>query len=127
MKEIILRPKYKIQTGVNGEYYGELTEYMDRFLISSRKKMKRYLGTYVMSPLKLETWGEDILCIIRVPGATRGKIVVDEENIVKEIVIYPDSALGCVRCYQKSILKEKFKKFIGCKLIFLDEATEMEN
>lgn len=129
MEEITLKPRYKSHVGRNGEYFGELTEYIDKFLIRSYKKnMKRYIGsaTYIMPPEKLKVWGEDTLCIIRVPGATRGKIVVDEENVIKEIVIYEDSALGCVRCYKKAILKESFKEYIGCKLIFIDESTERE-
>lgn len=53
---------------------------------------------------------------IRVPGATRGHILTDKDNIITEVALYEDTA----DCYSSELmlnLTEISKKYIGAKIV----------
>ena len=58
--------------------------------------------------------------VFRVPGATRGHIVLDKMNVIQDIIFYPETCFGesdqsgSVACYDKSILTLKLK-YTGTK------------
>lgn len=52
---------------------------------------------------------------IRYPGATRGYIRVDEEEIIQEIVLYDDK-YRTDKIYKKNV-RDCFDKFIGMKIV----------
>jgi len=55
---------------------------------------------------------------IRYPGATRGHIEVDEDNIIIDIVLYVDS------CHTDKIYKKEvwacFNKYLGMKFVMVE-------
>lgn len=100
------------------EFIGDITEFIDEYLEDSMKEYS-WLKTYILQP---ETYGSDkLLCAIRLPGATRGHIEVDKNNIIKEIKFYEDSCFGegknSLSCYKKEVIKA-VEKYIGQELIF---------
>ena len=88
--------------------YCEITDLLDEYLIESHKK-HNWLRSYLCD------YDNDTFCI-RVPGATRGYIKL-EENVIKEIDLYDDTAfskdLGCYDEKRKSELIERLNSFIG--------------
>lgn len=87
------------------EYVNNITKYLDTLLLPGYKKAHEQIGvsTYV------EKYSEDKY-IIRFPGATRGHILVDDDNIIKYIEIYDH-----IQCYEKDTNK-KIQDFVGTKL-----------
>ena len=53
--------------------------------------------------------------IIRYPGATRGYIELDNNNIITDIVLYSDACFDTLKQYDVKVI-EAVKKFIGYKL-----------
>lgn len=96
MKELKTVKKHSFQL-VN-----KLTLEMDKF----RKPECRHFETYVFDEPIGKFW------FIRYPGATRGKIVVDENMIIQKISLYNDTR----DIYEDSVDKI-FEKYIGMKLI----------
>lgn len=92
------------------EWVNDLTHFMDSFLIRKSK----YFETYICkNKTSRNHW------VIRYPGATRGHILVDDDNIILDIVLYDT----CDMCYSKDIY-EYVKIVIGDKLIFDDEKLQ---
>lgn len=61
------------------------------------------------------------LMAIRFPGATRGHILINDNNIIEDIVFYKDSGIFAqapnnVGVYKEEIL-EKTRQFIGKRII----------
>lgn len=80
----------------------KLTLEMDTF----RKPEYRHFETYIYDEPIGRIW------LIRYPGATRGKIVVDENMIIQKISLYDDS-----RDIYEDLVDKIFEKYIGMKLI----------
>lgn len=55
--------------------------------------------------------------LIRYPGATRGYIQVDDDNVIINIKIYHDEYK--TDSIYKSTVENSMKKFIGCKFIMI--------
>jgi hypothetical protein len=92
------------------EFKNEITELMDLYLVCEWRKTLRngYCdGTYMLFD-KVDKG----VVVIRFPGATRGHIEIDEESIIKKIVLYPETR----EIYKKALLKE-LDKYIGYRLI----------
>lgn len=84
----------------------DLTREMDNYLIKSidSTRLKTYIYDYFF---------EESMCYaIRFPGATRGFIRINEENIIKEIKLYDDLK----EIYENDVIN-CFRKYIGMKLI----------
>ena len=115
MNETIVYKKY------NNEYYGEVTEFIDKYLISEvDKNMMEQgycLGTYLWG---LEQYDDFKGTVIRFPGATRGHIKLDDDNVITDIKFYEDTCFGegiLDSLYDKKI-ENDIKIFLGKKLIF---------
>jgi hypothetical protein len=54
---------------------------------------------------------------LRLPGATRGSIIVDNENAIKDINLYEDTCFGRLGCYKESV-REMVRRFVGYKIVF---------
>jgi hypothetical protein len=88
------------------EYTNDLTREMDTYLKNKNAYMKTYVYDHSLSG---KTWS------IRYPGATRGHIEIDENNIITNIVLYKDN-MNTHKIYNENI-EECFKKYINMKLI----------
>lgn len=89
------------------DYVCELTEEMDKHL---KFNNPGNFCTYIYNDKIDKYW------LIRFPGATRGRITVDENEVIINIEIYNDEN-NIYRPKTENILKEKY---IGMKIIFED-------
>lgn len=96
----IIKSIYKENTG----YYNEITDYLDKYLLKVDNCWRGYRNYIYEEPIN-NSW------LIRVPGATRGNIIVDDNNIILEINLYEDSF-----CYNREVLNN-LDQFIGSKLV----------
>jgi len=87
------------------EYTNDLTREMDTYL-GYKKGLAR---TYIY-----DTKFEDCYAI-RYPGATRGHIRVNDNDIITEIILYRDK-YNTDKIYKENV-RECFKKYIGMKLV----------
>lgn len=99
VKELITKKESKLK-----DYTNDLTREMDSFLKSNNKHFENYIYDKFQNK-----W------IIRYPGATRGYIEVDENDIIVDIVLYHDS-METDKIYLPEI-RECFSKYIGMKLV----------
>jgi hypothetical protein len=106
--ELITKQRYKGDSA----FYNDMTKEFDNYLL-----YKGTFETYIMEP---EEFTDGRSCALRVPGATRGAVVVDENNVITEIVLYEDTCFGKVACYDRSIL-DILPSYIGAKLVFVPE------
>ena len=101
MKELITRKDEYI------EYTNDLTRDMDNYL----RYFSEYAQTYIYNGiLGSKVWA------IRYPGATRGHLEINEDDIIIDIVLYKDC--NSHRIYKENV-EECFKKYIGMKLIMI--------
>lgn len=124
MKEILLlndgNEKYN--------FYGEICSFLDTCMNDSYMQIVREFGqaTYVCN----YTDQKPNIKVIRAPGATRGCIELNDNNIIMDMKIYEGAFTGPVACYDeqhKYKIKEQLDSCIGCKLVFLythDETME---
>lgn len=80
-------------------YKNDITEYLDEYLIKCEGCIDFYSNYIYDEPIN-GNWA------IRVPGATRGHIKI-EDGIIKEIKLYEDSF-----CYKREVLNN-LDQFIG--------------
>lgn len=98
MKELITKKEKGYLHLVN-----DLTKELDDYLlINETYKINNYIYDHPFD----NSWP------IRYPGATRGGIRVDENNIITDIVLYEDSD----DIYKKNV-REILSKYIGMKLV----------
>lgn len=81
----------------------DLTKEMDKYLVYQNSKHP--MNTYIYDKFK-DKW------TLRFPGATRGYIKVDENEVITEIVLYDDT----VGIYKPEV-RECFNKYIGIKIV----------
>lgn len=86
------------------DYTNDLTREMDSYLCNHVDSFR----TYIYDTPFNNTWA------IRYPGATRGHIKLDENNIIKEIVLYKNYNSHTI---YKDNIEECFSKYIGMKFI----------
>ena len=94
------------------EYVNNITKDLDMYT-----KYDKF-NTYICQ------WKENIMNFwcIRFLGATRGKIIVDDDMVILEIELYPDTSFGnALGCYKESA-KKVVNKYVGTKL----ELTALE-
>lgn len=115
MNETIVYRKY------SNEYYGEITEFIDKYLISETDKRMMEegycLGTYLWG---LEQYDDFKATSFRFPGATRGYIKVDNNDIIIDIRFYGDTCFGEGRLsplYDRKVIND-VGIFLGKKLVF---------
>lgn len=98
MKELITK-KEKGYSNLVNDLTKELDDYLDF-------NLKYKLNNYIYDHPFDNSWP------IRYPGATRGGIRVDENNIITDIVLYEDSD----DIYKKNV-RDILSKYIGMKLV----------
>lgn len=94
-----------------GDFINDLTKEMDNHLTEDNCKA---FGTYIYDhQIHKNHWA------IRYPGATRGHILVDDNNVIQDIKLYDTAtdSIKSVGCYKDSV-KDAVKKFIGYKIVF---------
>lgn len=91
-------------------YIGSITKEMDRFC---KYKDITTFRTYI---LVYELNEKENIYVFVLPGATRGNIKTDKNNVITEINFYKDA----FDVYQEAIV-EHCKKFIDCRLIFKED------
>jgi len=103
MKEIESVKKYKD----SDDYFNEITAMLDSHLKDEWTSLIDKFGfsTYMM-------FRRHDGAAIRFPGATRGSVNFDKNQVITEVMLYTD--MGTI--YNESAL-EALKKYIGCKLI----------
>jgi hypothetical protein len=104
---------------IEGDLYGAITEEMDKYLLREWRKHVDggyTLGTYICEP---DSWREGKCWSIRFPGATRGHIYTDNDDIILEVVLYDEPVDRRCPCYDRRIRWEMLKKnkYIGMKII----------
>lgn len=83
-------------------YKNEVTDYLDDYLIKC-DGCRDFYSNYIFDEPINGNWA------IRVPGATRGHIKIEDE-IIKEIKLYEDSF-----CYKREVF-DNLDEFIGRKI-----------
>lgn len=113
-----------------GDYTNDLTREMDEYRLESYKK--GYGKTHIMAPRDVnicviseskydESKGRIMRSAIRYPGATRGGIALDDNNIIQSIDLIDQTCFGIVACYDKKLKTSGiFDKYIGMKIVFED-------
>lgn len=90
----------------------DLTREMDTYLIEKIKKLKHVGQTYLYDHPFGKHWP------IRFPGATRGHIEVDENDIIQDIKLYTSGNTDGIYNFN---VRDCFEKYIGMKLVVLKE------
>jgi hypothetical protein len=104
MIDLITDLKYK-NLGIH-DYVNDLTREIDKHL--KGKEWPEFWCTYIDGDVpNAHGWYS-----LRYPGATRGGIKVNEDNIIEKIEFFKDITF----IYDDSV-EEAVKKFIGCKII----------
>lgn len=99
--DLITVPKYKN----DHDYVNDLTKEIDKYLDG---KWPEYWCTYIYgNKPNHHGWYS-----FRFPGATRGGIKVDKDNIIEKIEFFRD-----ITFIYKDDVEEAIKKFIGSKII----------
>jgi hypothetical protein len=110
----------KLKYGTSNEYINDLTKFMDNMIAVNEHP--KFCSSYLCI-----SGHNDIS--IRFPGATRGGIEVDSNNVITNIVLDEEY---CFDKKQKDMrfkieLKEEIKKFIGYKIVITSDKEEYEN
>lgn len=116
--EKILYTKLKYDT--SNEYINDLTKFMDSMIAIN--KHPKFCSAY------LYIWGDNNIAI-RFPGATRGEIKVNSDNVITDIILDDEYCFGNKQNDMrfKIELKEEIKKFIGHKIVITSEEEDYEN
>lgn len=118
--ENILELKIDKRWCLPDNYYNcELTDEMDEY----RTFKGEYNHTYIMYFGKREDGKEGHVYVIRLPGATRGCIYTDANDIIESIYFYKDTCYETFNDY--NIEMEKIKdKYIGRKITYATDEEE---
>lgn len=91
-----------------GEGLNAITRVCDAHLIGRDRRMYQE-GSWCTYVAPFDKYTR----VIRYPGASRGKIVVDNNNMIQELCIYDDQ----INSTYDSKVNEALKQFIGSRLI----------
>lgn len=104
-----------LRDSITKEFVNDLTKEMDRHLLYGHK-----FQTYLTSK-------KNSKCVIlRFPGATRGHLTLDDNNIITDIVLYETACDNCIRCYSHKV-RESIKQFIGMELVVAENPPRKRN
>lgn len=108
------------------EFRNNFTKFMDSYRIDSIMNLEEpyeaMMTTYLWyNDIESDNYEDDIKDIaFRLPGATRGHIEVDKDNIIKKIVFYDDTCFNAnhngIECYKKEIEVAVNTEFLHTKL-----------
>lgn len=108
MKELMTKKDEYIR------HTNDLTREMDNYLSDNLKKIKEQYG----SRTYIEKACVNNLYLIRHPGATRGTIVTDKNDIITDIYLNKDET-NTHKIYDPRV-EECFEKYIGMKILWED-------
>ncbi len=97
-----------------GDFYCEITNYMDNLLLEEYLEWiaKKYTrGSYFHY-----SGDKDNVRAFRFPGATRGHVCFTEDGIIEKFVVYDDNPH--TKCYVSGAEELLDAKYIGTKVIF---------
>lgn len=103
--------------GLRDDGHCELTDEMDKYLLHDKTN---YYYTYMNYFGKREKGEKGDIYVMRVPGATRGCIVTDENGIIEHINFYEDTCYEILHCYDRK-MEEIKEKYIGRKVVVIKE------
>ena len=101
MKTTIIISKDEVR-GMLSEYYGDITEELDKHLRNGGS-FEYGWRSYIMHHTDNDD-GSTIYVfryVFRVPGATRGCIIVDDKGIIKEFRVYKETG----NCYEDAVFE----------------------
>lgn len=101
------------------EFYGEFTEDLDTRLIEGWKETRKdMLRNHSLSRIlihELNVGNEPTILVFRVPGATRGCIYLDHNQVITGIEVHNDIS----QCYVDGTEEYLNEKWVGTKMIFI--------
>ena len=100
------------------ELKNALTKYIDDNYLDGDQIVRDHFGTYIYLDDCSDKSDGFKIYPIRVPGATRGCIMVTHENVLLGVEICETSYAGNCPSYFNSIKDEKFEDFIGEELFY---------
>lgn len=99
-----------MEDGIN-----EFTLDCDRFLLHPEYEFMR---TYLSDMGNVLRIGNKGYIAFRVPGATRGNIVVNAANKIIDVIFFYDMCFeGMAKCYDKAIIGYIRSKYIGAEFV----------
>jgi hypothetical protein len=103
MRKIVSEPKYENST----DYVNEITRMLDGLVVDGHKESMDKIGfcTYMM-------FRRHDGAAIRFPGATRGHVNFDTNNVITNVAIYTD-----IKSIYADNALDELQKYIGTKLI----------
>lgn len=115
--EDIIKVEYKYKNDIHGDFVCSLTRFMDKYLLSNTN----LFYTYIYNDLAIFSNKDELQIAFRVPGATRGSIVLKRLNQyqfrIKTFRFNESVCFGEFKCYDDK-LKEDIKEFEGSILDF---------
>lgn len=97
------------------EYVCDLTRFMDKYLVGCTG----IYHTYILFDKAYASKVDGLIAYpIRVPGATRGSVYVDDAGVIKHVELDPSTAIvgsGVLGCFSPSILIA-INSMLGTKL-----------
>lgn len=108
------------------EFRNNFTRFLDKYrtdeIMSLEEPYKSMMTTYLWyNDIESDNYEDGIKDIaFRLPGATRGHIEVDKDNIINKIVFYDDTCFDAkhngIKCYKKEIESAAYTEFLDTKL-----------
>lgn len=111
---------------MSAEYRNNFTKFIDKYRINKIMELEDWyrdmMSTYLCySDIENNDYENGVKHIaFRLPGATRGHIVVDKDYIIKDIVFYKETCFGYkineLNAYRPEVVADTTKKFRDTKL-----------
>lgn len=108
------------------EYRNNFTKFLDEYRVPSILKLespyKEMMSTYLWyGDIENNNYEDGVKHIaFRLPGATRGHITVDKDNVITDILFYGDTCFNTnnngIECYKPAVVVDATKKFRGTVL-----------
>lgn len=115
-KQLTLRERYPgYKSIVASEYFCELTEEMDQYMLYKSDHFRTYL-MYFGDRMKQVEAKPGHVWILRAPGSTRGYVLTNPSGIIDTIMFYEEMCYGVPGCYDKS-MEEIKDKYLGLLLV----------
>lgn len=108
------------------EYRNDFTRFLDEYrkdtIMKQEDWFRNCMSTYLWYPdieddFKFYDGVKGKIIAFRLPGATRGHILVDKDYVIKEIVFYKDTCFGHkineINCYKEEVVEAANKEYIG--------------
>jgi hypothetical protein len=111
MKELLTTRRYG---KMDDDLINDMTREMDEHLLDNYKEYNNYCGgTYLW-----HTRSDKNHFAIRYPGATRGHIELDENDVIRDIKLYDTAHEHPTRCYKLTVVPILLK-YVGMKLVIV--------